>query len=66
MVASSRRSGRSAGAGTLALFGLTPGLVGSALGGLVIGLGGFPSLAAATAAGGALGAILAVPLLARK
>ena len=36
-------------------------VVGSALGGLVIGLGGYPALAALTALGGVIAALLAVP-----
>ena len=41
-------------------------VIGSALGGLVIGLGGYPSLAAVTLASGALAAALALPLATRK
>ena len=40
-------------------------VIGSALGGLVIGLGGYPALAAVTLASGALAAALALPLAKR-
>jgi len=41
-------------------------VLGSALGGLIIGLGGYTALAVAIAAGGALAASLAVPLARRR
>jgi predicted MFS family arabinose efflux permease len=59
------------GIGTLALITATVfnqgGVVlGSALGGLVVGLGGYHALAAAIAVGGALAASLATPLAWRR
>lgn len=57
---------RGAVLGVLSLTNQGGVVVGSALGGLIIGLGGYPTLAIVTAAGGALAALFALPLAAKQ
>ena len=57
---------RGAVLGVLSLTNQGGVVVGSALGGVVIGLGGYPWLALTVAAGGALAALIALPLARRK